>query len=292
MEKRINFLGLVIVCSFSIILFRLFYLIILKGDYYTEKLNYMTNNVVLGSSTPRGRIYDRNMNLLVDNRSVPVIYYNNIFNLSSYEEIEYIYKLVNYISIDYSNITDLEIKDFLINKDKNKLDNKIMDYEWDLYENRKLSKDDIYNLKISRISSSEINSLNELDLMAAYIYSLIDNGYYYEDKIIKSDSITEEEIAYISENYLDLGGFNIKYNWERVYLYGDTFRSLLGNISSISKEDKDYYLDLGYSLNDIVGSSFLEKQYEYLLKGEKAKYEIVNKRLSLIEEGSRGKDIV
>ncbi len=292
MSKRISFLGFFIVFIFFIILFRLFYLIVLKGDYYSNKLDSMTNNIVMGESTPRGRIYDRNMNLLVDNKSTPVIYYNNILGLSSDEEIEYIYKLVNYVFIDYKGISEADIRDFIINRDKDKLDSRITSYEWDLFESRKLSKEDIYNLKVSRISKSEVDSLNEVDLMVAYIYSLINKGYYYEDKIIKDKNITDKEIAYISENFSDLGGFNIKYKWERVYLYGDTFRSLLGNISKINKEEKSYYLDLGYSLNDVVGSSFLEKQYEYLLKGEKSKYEVLDKRLNLVEEGSRGKDIV
>jgi cell division protein FtsI/penicillin-binding protein 2 len=292
MEKRINFLGIVVVCSFSIVLFRLFYLIILKGEYYTNKLSVMTNNVVLGDSTPRGRIYDRNMNLLVDNKCVPVIYYNDVLGLSNKEKIKYIYLLVEHIFVDFKKVTELELKDFLIEKAEDNLNSRIFDYEWDLYDNRKLSEEDIYNLKLERISSLEIENLSEKDLMVAYIFSLINNGYYYEDKVIKNKDITDLEIAYISENYVDLGGFNIKYNWERVYLYGDTFRSLLGNISKISKEDKDYYLGLGYSLDDIVGSSFLEKQYEDLLHGKKSKYEIINNKLKLIEDGERGKDIV
>jgi len=292
MIKRINFLGTVIIFCFSIILIRLFYLIVIRGDYYTEKLSNMTDNVILGESTPRGRIYDRNMNLLVDNKNVPVIYYRNVLGLNTCEEIEYIYKLIKYVSVDYNGVTELDIKDFLINKDKNKLNNRITSSEWELYESRRISLDDIYNLKLSRISDKEIDCLNEEDLMVAYIYSLMNKGYYYEDKVIKKVNISDEEIAYISENYEDLGGFNIKYNWERVYLYGDTFRSLLGNISSISVEEKDYYLSKGYSLNDVVGSSYLEKQYEDILKGEKAKYEVVGKKLNLVSDGSRGNDIV
>ena len=292
MEKRINFIGLFIVISFSIILIQLFNLIILNGNYYSKRLDTMTNKVILGSSTPRGRIYDRNMNLLVDNKSVPVIYYQNILDLNPTQEIEYIYKLIEYVSIDYSKVTDLMVKDFLINKDENKLNDRIFDNEWELLDSRKISDEDIYNLKIDRITDKEVSSLREKDKMAAYIYYLMNNGYYYEEKIIKSNNVSNKEIAFISENYSDLGGFNIKYNWERVYLYGDTFRSLLGNISKINKEEKDYYLKRGYSLNDIVGSSFIEKEYENILKGEKSKYEVVDKKLKLIEEGSRGKDIV
>ncbi len=292
MEKRINFLGLVIVLSFSIILLRLFYLIIIKGEYYEEKLDVMTYNIVEGNSTPRGRIYDRNMNLLVDNKSVPVIYYNNLLNSNSREQIEYAYNIIKYIDVKYDKLTTDEIKDFLINRDENKLNYKINEVEWELYDSRKLTGNDIYKLKCDRITDKEIESLSSEDRMVAYIYYLMNKGYYYEDKVIKSSDITDKEIAYISENYENLGGFNIKYNWERVYLYGETFRSLLGNISGISVEDKAYYLGNGYSLNDIVGSSYLEKEYESILKGTKAKYEIVNKRLNLLEEGKRGNDII
>lgn len=292
MEKRINFIGVIILLSFSIILSRLFYLIIIKGDYYSEKLDKMTYNVVLGPSTPRGRIYDRNMNLLVDNKSIPIIYFNNVLNLNDQEKIDYAYNIIKHIKVDHSKLTDDEIKDFLIARDENKLDELIEDSEWKLYDSRKLTNSDIYDLKKKRISSEMINELKEDDLVVAYLFYLMNKGYYYEDKVIKDDNISDKEIAYIVENYENLGGFNIKYSWERVYPYGDTFRDLLGNIGSISSEEKDEYLEKGYSLNDVVGTSFIEKQYEDILKGTKAKYEIVNKKLKLIEEGKRGNDIV
>ena len=76
------------------------------------------------------------------------------------------------------------------------------------------------------------------------------------------------------------------------YLYGDVFRSILGNISYISREDKDYYLSLGYSLDDIVGISYIEKQYEEILRGEKGTYTIENDEVVTLNKGSRGNDIV
>jgi len=292
MEKRINFLGMVIVFSFFIVLIRLFDLIIIRGDYYSNKLSVMTNNQVLGDSTPRGRIYDRNMKLLVDNRSKPVIYYQNILGLTDYEEIAYAYKIIDYVTVDYSRVTKEQIKDFLINSDSNKLNNLITKGEWSLYDSRKLNDKDIYNLKMGRISDEQVSQLEEKDLMVAYIYHLMKSGYYYEKKDIKTKNLTDKEIAYVSENYENLGGFNVKYDWERVYLYGDTMRDILGNVGSISKEEKDIYLRKGYSLSDRVGISFLEKQYEDILKGEKALYEINGKDLKLVKEGKRGNDIV
>ena len=108
---------------------------------------------------------------------------------------------------------------------------------------------------------------------------------------------TDEEYAYVSENNSILNGFNTRIDWERVYPYGETLKSILGTVSTSSQgipaELKDYYLEKGYSLNDRVGLSYIEKQYEEYLHGEKAVYEIVNSHdTKLVKEGTRGKDIV
>ena len=115
-------------------------------------------------------------------------------------------------------------------------------------------------------------------------------------KIIKEEA-TDQEYAFIAEHNSELDGFNTKLDWERVYPYGDTFKSVLGTVSTttqgIPAEEKEEYLEKGYSLNDRVGLSYIEKEYEEYLKGEKAEYEVVNSHeLKLIREGKRGNDIV
>ena len=98
----------------------------------------------------------------------------------------------------------------------------------------------------------------------------MNKGYSYAEKVIKNKDVSEEEYAYISENIDNLKGFNTKLDWERVYLYGDTFKSILGNVSSnnqgIPSELAEIYLKKGYSLDDRVGISYLEYQYEKLFK--------------------------
>lgn len=129
------------------------------------------------------------------------------------------------------------------------------------------------------------------------LYNLMNKGYSYAEKIIKNKDVTEKEYAIISENISNLSGFNTKLDWERIYPYGDVFRSILGKISSnsqgIPKELVDDYLSKGYSLNDRVGISYLEYQYEDYLKGEKAKYKLnSDNSYELVSEGKRGNDIV
>lgn len=296
-EKRYILVSIVTLVLFSIIGVRLFNLTIVDNDKYIEKLAYSTEKTVESTSTPRGRIYDRNNRLLVDNEAVRTIYYKKPSKITTKEEIELAYTISQNINIDYSKVTTDILKEFWYLKNKDEGLKKITTEEWDQNKKRKLTSDDIVNLIYERITEEELSSFTELDKSSAYVYYLMNKGYSYSEKIIKNKDVTEEEYAYISENVDTLKGFNTKLDWERVYLYGDTFKSILGSVSSntqgIPKELATYYLNNGYSLDDRVGISYLEYQYENYLKGTKAKYKVTNNNnYVLIDAGSRGNDIV
>ena len=296
-NKRIKILFVFMMICFLIIVIRLGYLIIFKGNYYNDVLDDMTSNVVYGDSAPRGKIYDRNMKLLVDNVPVKVIYYKKVKGVTIDKEIELSYLLIEKLDLDYENVSLRNLKDFYIIKYKDKTDKLITIKEYNDLDNRLITSDDIYELKIDRITNNEIDKLSDKDRKVAYLYYLMNKDYYYSLKEIKIKNVTDLEYAYINENIDNLYGFNTKLEWERVYIYGDTLKGIIGKISSrdsgIPKEDMKYYLSLGYSLDDRVGISGLEKQYESILKGKKAKYRILDdNNLELIEEGVRGNDIV
>ena len=296
MEKRFNIIIGVICVLFLIIISRVFYLQILKNDEYTEKLSYSTEKKIESTSSPRGRIYDRNYNLLVDNEAVKTIYYKKKSGVKAKEEIELAYTIGDNISIDYSGINDTKLKDFYYKGHYEECRKKITDKEWDLYSKRKLTDKDILKLIYERIDD-EISEYDERDKKAAYIYYLMNKGYSYAEKVIKNKDVTEEEYAYISENIDNLNGFNTKLDWERVYLYDNTFKTILGSVSSnsqgIPEELAKTYLKKGYSLDDRVGISYLEYQYEDYLKGTKATYRLLSDNsYELVSEGKRGNDIV
>ena len=293
MNRRVYILGIVIIVSFVIVSFKIFRLMVINNDYYKEKLSALTSDIVEGPSAPRGRIYDRNHKLLVDNKSVKTIYYHKQSKITPKEEIKLAKKIVKIINIDASKLSITNLKEFyIVDKDKAAY-KKIKNDEWEKLKMRKLSLNDIENIKRDRVTNDDLKIYNDEDKKVAYIYYLMNKGYSYQDKIIKNKDVTDKEYAYIAEHVDELKGFNVKYDIERKYLYNDTFRSILGNLSTISNEDKSYYLSRGYSLNDIVGSSYIEKEYESILKGKKEKYRILsNNDLELIEEGKRGNDIV
>ena len=296
-EKRYIVLIVIILLFFAVIVFRLFSLQILDNEDYEEKLVSATEKTVSSTSAPRGRIYDRNYNLLVDNEAIKTIYYKKPDDITTKEEIELAYKVANLIEVDFSKVSEEMLKNFWYLNNKKKAEEKIKEEEWQQKSERKLTDDDIKKLIFERITEEELSAYKDIDKEASYIYYLMNKGYSYAEKIIKNTDVKEEEYAIISENIDNLSGFNTKLDWERIYLYGDVFKSILGTVSSnnqgIPSELADYYLEHGYSLDDRVGISYLEYQYEEYLRGTKATYRVLsNNTYELLEEGKRGNDIV
>ncbi len=296
-EKRYTILVVIIVIFMSILLIRLFYIQIIRNTYYKSALKTLTVNIIEGDSTPRGRIYDRNGNIIVDNVSVKTIYYKKPSKITTKKEIELAYKVGEYIDVDYSKLTESMLKKFWILNNSKEAEKRITDEEWKKLDLRKLTIDDIEDLKFERVTDEDLSSYDEIDKEACYIYNLMNKGYYYTEKNIKNKDVTDEEFARIAENIDELSGFNVKLDWERDYKYGNVFKTILGNVSSsesgIPYNLKDYYLDKGYSLTDRVGTSYIEYQYEEYLKGEKAKYQVNSDgTYTEISKGSRGNDIV
>ena len=296
-EKRYLFISIVLVLFFIIIGVKLFTLQILSQDEYSSKLVSATEKTIEGSSSPRGRIYDRNYNLLVDNKAIKTIYYKKQTGVTTKEEIELAYTISEIIDVDYSKLSEYRLKNFWYKNNYDLARSRITDEEWDLYSKRKLDDQDIEDLIFERITDSDLSIYENKDKEAAYIYYLMNKGYSYAEKIIKNKNVSESEYAKISENIATLKGFNTKLDWERIYLYGDTFKSILGNVSSdtqgIPEELASTYLEKGYSLDDRVGISYLEYQYEDYLKGTKPTYKVgTNNEYILVSQGKRGNDII
>lgn len=286
----------IMVLIFFIIFLKLVNLQVGKNEEYKEKLLNASVTLIDGSSTPRGRMYDRNGKLLVDNTAIKTIYYKKQKNITVKDEIKLAYTVAENIDVNYSKLSVVDLKNFWILINGKEASSRLTQEEKKKYSERKLSDDEIYKLKFSRVTDSDLESFNELDKEAIYIYFLMNTGYSYDEKVIKNENVTDSEYAYIATNVSSLRGFNVKLDWDRIYLYGDTLKTIFGKVSTSSQglplELKNQYIDLGYSLTDRVGTSYLEYQYESYLKGEKAVYKLSsNNDYILVSEGSRGNDL-
>ena len=294
-KHRFVFLLGIVLLAFSFVLYHVTMVMLFEEDKYQDDLANLTYTEISGSSSPRGRIYDRNYNIIVDNKSLKTITYQKDKNITELEMIELAIKISPHIDVDYYRLTNRNRREYYCVIHSDLCDQSITKKEKEKLVQRKLSQKEINEFRLERIPEENL-AFSDEENKIAYLFYLMNRGYAYEDKIIKSDA-TDKEYAYVSENNDILQGFNTRIDWERVYPYGDTFKTMLGKVSTsaqgIPAEEKDYYLEKGYSLNDRVGISYLEKEYEDYLKGEKALYEVVNSHeVRLLKEGKRGKDIV
>jgi len=284
-----KFYKLVAFLLFFVSIVTLYNYIFNMSEYYKNEYDRKANVYVESLSTPRGRILDVNGKVLVDNVGVKTIVYRKVDGISNKDEINIAYELANILSFS-KGASIMDLKKFWMVKNPIDANNLITQEEYQLYDERKLNSHDLYYLKLDRITSDILDNFSEIDKRAAYIYSLMNNGYSYDAKIIKKDVLDEE---YVNVLDLNLKGVTNQMYFERYYPYGNTLKSIFGSIGSIPAEEEREYLEKGYSLDDTVGISYLEKQYENYLKGEKDLYK-VNKdgTLTQVASGRRGNDLV
>ena len=291
-KNRFILFGFFIVLIFILIFIKLYSVMIFNNKEYLDIIKDTSYVTVSGDSSPRGRIFDRNGVLLVDNIAVKSIVYSKPKKISNKELINTSYLVSSHIDLDISRLSDYDKRKFYLDKNPSIGDSLVTIGEINKYKSGKISRDDFYDIKINRIDKKIIDSFSDEDNKAAYLYYLMNRGYSYDEKVIKKNC-SEEEYAYISEHNEEFIGFNTSLDWERYYPNGDTLKNILGRVGSISSENKEYYLNKGYALNDRVGVSYIEKQYEDYLKGDKPIYQVVNSsETKLVKEGSRGNDIV
>ena len=285
--KKNLFIKIFVITILIILLIDLFYIQVINNNKYMLKLKELTETVYYGTTAPRGRIYDRNGKIIVDNKPKKVIYYKKELGTTTKEEIDIAIEISKLIDIDLGNVKTDIIKNFYLKNTKR--DDLITKEELKQYKNRILSSSDIYKLKLERVTEEDIK---DVDKKIAYIYYLMNNGYSYSEKIIKDENVTDIEYALVAEKVGKIKGIGVKLDWERIYPYKNVMRGILGNVDNIQSETKDYYLSKGYNISDKVGVSYLEYQYDDYLKGKKNKYvRYSNGKYELVEEGYKGNDI-
>lgn len=286
---KIIILGIFMFISFSFVCYKLYDLIINKNEYYETKLTIKQNKTYIGKHAKRGRILDRNGKVLVDSEEIYVLNYTKSSDVNADKEIEMANNIVDYLNLDYNKVTNSELKNYFYIVNYNKLIKKANKNVINKFNDRTLSSKDYEFYLKKLISKEDINKMKEKERKVSYLYSLMNKGYKNDIKLIK-EAITKEELENIKE-YMKYG-FSIGIIYKRIYPYGDAFKKYLGNVGNIPSEDLNKYLNLGYKMNDTVGVSYLEKQYESILKGQNEEYILTaTGKKEIVKELKNGEDI-
>ncbi|MEB8173341.1 penicillin-binding protein 2 [Staphylococcus equorum] len=300
MNKRISFVFGVIVFIFAVIVLRLGYLQIAEGSHY-EQLIKNSENLTVNEAVPRGRILDRNGKVLVDNASKKAITYARGRKTSQSEVLKIAKDLSRLIEMDTDKITDRDKQDYWIQIHPNKAED-LMKEEQALLEDGSISQDDYDEALYKKIGAKQTDTLTDEDLQILSIYREMMSGSALDPQMIKNEDVSDEEYAAVSQKLSELPGVNTTMDWDRKYPYDDTLRGIFGDVSTseegIPKELTEKYLSKGYSRNDRVGKSYLEYQYDDILKGKKKEMKYTTDKSGdvidskVINPGSRGDDLV
>ncbi|TDL98120.1 penicillin-binding protein 2 [Macrococcus brunensis] len=297
-QRRLNVLFIAVMTLMTLLILRLGYLQIVKSEDY-KKAVASNENIVINESVPRGRIYDRNGKLLVDNTAKKSITYTRGRMTTTYELLDTAKKLSKIINMPTDKLTDMDKETYFIQTHPEVVE-KLMTKESEQFQNDMITQQQYDDILYKKIAPRVKLSKKELEIAA--IYREMSAGSQLTPQTIKNEHVTEKEYALVSQNLAKLPGINTTMDWDRKYLYGNTLKTLFGKVTSkeegLPKDNIDYYLARGYARNDRVGQSYLEYEYEDVLRGQKKKMRYVTDKSGqitsseIIDPGSRGNDLV
>ncbi|MCF6515126.1 penicillin-binding protein 2 [Lactobacillus sp. S2-2] len=246
---------------------------IFKGNEYKAIVNQSDNTVKYGNAQ-RGLIYDSTGKVLVGNQTNRAITYTKSLNTMPSEMYQSANELSNYISMDLDTLTRRQLADYYLTNSNNltKVENKLTNVS------ANDSVDDKYNKALEYIQNNKSIKFSKKTKTAATIFAKMSGAYQLSTTYIKSSDVSNKEIAEVGEHLNDIKGVQVGTSWSRNYPYGKSIQSILGTVSSeragLPSDRINELITKGYSRSDSVGQSFLERQYESVLKGTKSQTEV------------------
>lgn len=297
---RLNLLFSIVILLFMTIIGRLLYMQVLNKDFYEKKLASASQTKVTSSSA-RGEIYDASGKPLVENTLKQVVSFTRSNKMTATDLKEIAKKLLTYVSISSPNLTERQLADYyLADPEIYKKTVEALPSEKRLdSDGNRLSESELYNNAVDSVPTSQLN-YTEDEKKEIYLFSQLNAVGNFATGTIATDPLNDSQVAVIASISKEMPGISISTSWDRKVLE-TSLSSIVGSVSSekagLPAEEVDTYLKKGYSLNDRVGTSYLEKQYEETLQGKRSVKEIHLDKygnmesVDTIEEGSKGNNI-
>ena len=297
---RLNLLFAIVILLFLTIIGRLLYMQFVNKDFYEAKLASASQTRVTTGSA-RGEIYDAAGKPLVENTVKQVVAFTRSNKMTAADLKDISAKLLTYVTVSSPDLTERQIADYYLADPavyKKTVEALPKDKRFDSDGNQ-LSESDLYNNAVESVSSNQTN-YTEDEKKEIYLFSQLNAVGNFATGTIATDPLNDSQVAVIASISKEMPGISISTSWDRKILE-TSLSSIVGSVSSekagLPAEEAEAYLKKGYSLNDRVGTSYLEKQYEETLQGKRSVKEIHLDKygnmesVDTIEEGSKGNNI-
>ena len=299
-SRRVYLLFGVVFVLFLLLFARLTYMQVYNKSFYTKKLEDNSKYTVRIASE-RGQIFDAKGIALTTNQSKDVITFTRSNLVSSDTMKSVAERLATLVTLTETKVTDRQKREFYLADSANykRVVNDLPnDKKTDKFGN-KLAEATIYNNAINAVPDEAVD-YSEDELKIVYIYSQMNAVSNFSTVILKTADLTPDQIAIVAAKQKELNGIRVAKDWER-HTSDSSLSPLIGRVSSseagLPQEDAKDYLKKGYALNDRVGTSYLEKEYEEELQGKHTVREItVDKEGKvdsdkIIQKGSKGNNL-
>ncbi|WP_125456407.1 penicillin-binding protein PBP2B [Streptococcus mitis] len=297
---RLNLLFSIVILLFMAIIGRLLYMQVLNKDFYETKLASASKTKVTTSSA-RGEIYDASGKPLVKSTAKQVVSFTRNNKVTANDLKDIAKKLLGYVNLTSLYVTDRQLADYyLADPEIYKQTVEALPKDKRLNsDGNQLSESELYNNAVESIQTNQFNYTDD-EKKEIYLFSQLNAVENFATGTILTDDLTDTQIALIASSSKELPGISISTSWDRKVLE-TSLSSIVGSVSSekagLPAEEADAYIKKGYSLNDRVGTSYLEKQYEETLQGKRSVKEIhLDKYGNMesvenIEDGTKGNNI-
>lgn len=294
--RRLNLLFFIAFISFIALFTRLGYLQLYRGETFLSMV-LKTESTYTTGSVPRGMIYDSKGRVLVGNNPEMAILFtrDKDSKVAPSDLIDVARKLASLIEIPTQSLSERDLKDYFIVTNTKLVNSRLTN------EQKQLSGSRFYQEQLAAVTEADLN-YSEGERKVIALFKNMNGAFALSTVTVKNQNVTQEEIARVSEQLGSLPGISIGTDWQRTYPQNELLRSILGHVSTeqrgLPSERANELLAKGYAMNDRVGISYLEQQYEDVLRGSKSISTIVTNNTDdilsnkLIFEGNKGDNLV
>ncbi|MGQ3490817.1 peptidoglycan D,D-transpeptidase FtsI family protein [Limosilactobacillus mucosae] len=270
--SRLNFLLWVVALLLLALVARLFYLQVLNGSSFKAEVK-SSDTTVQTNNIQRGMIYDSSGKVLVGNQVHQAITYTKGADVTSADLYKIANRLGNYVNVGTkTKLTQRQAEDYYLADSDN-----LKAIVKKLHLSSQVTSNGQYNKALAYLNKHpEVYKLTKLQQNKARIYAAMSGAYSLSTTYIKSTGVTAKELAEVGEHLNEMPGVKIGKAWTRNYPQGKDIQNLTGTLSSgLPSDELNSMLAQGYSRNDDVGQSYLEKLYQSTLAGSKSQTEVM-----------------
>ncbi len=315
-KSRFFAVVLTYILLFSILIGRMFYLQIIRGETYDKEASLQKQKVKTIKSA-RGKIYDCNGKLLVTNEQRYSITLEDSGELK--KNVDKNTMIARCIQLIEKNGDKLDLDFPITRTSKGKFKYNVnhaaeLRFKRDIFfctsvkklteEQKQMTAEQLFRYirtengvnTINFFSDEENYSDEEALRIMTVRYALLMNTYSKYEPITLSSNVCERTVAAIKESSVDLPGVEVSTEMNRVYYDSEYFSHIVGYTGLISSETLAEKQELNpkteYTSADQIGKTGMEKEYEDRLKGTKGSEKLLIDSSSRVISSKKTKDAV